>query len=59
MIYLKIMALSILIPMWIFGIERAIRAAAKGQFNGYFGLVCTAWLIVTGTTAGAIIETML
>ena len=59
MIILKIMALSILIPMWIFGIARAIQTAADGDADNDIWIFVIIWLIVTGTASGAIIETML
>lgn len=59
MIILKIMALSILIPMWVFGIARFVSIANSGRMEGWWATTGVIWLTVTGTTSGAIIETML
>lgn len=59
MIILKLMALSILIPAYIWGIARFIHTSASGKMEGDLAILGAIHLIITGTASAAIIQTML
>ena len=59
MIILKFIALSVLIPAYIWGIARFIAKSAEGKMETDFALVGVIHLIITGTASAAIIQTML